>query len=124
MSAGRDSNVGIGGLLRLCRPVRSRHWCPRQGRHHRRALHWTRASWAGNAPMHSTRTAVLAMLVALLLPTPAVWAETAPPDRSNTAGLISAELAKKCRALASSLLPARSVGWALGSAQGGRHRHR
>jgi len=53
--------------------------------------------------MHSTRTtrtAVLAMVVALLLPSPAVMAETAPPDRSKTAGPISAELAKKCRALA------------------------
>jgi len=36
--------------------------------------------------MHSTRTAVLAMLVALLVPSPAVMAETAPPDRSKTAG--------------------------------------
>jgi len=54
--------------------------------------------------MHSTRTAVLAMLVALLLPAPAVLAETAPPDRSKTAGPISAELAKKCRALAISRL--------------------
>jgi len=40
------------------------------------------------------------MLVVLLLPAPAVQAETAPPDRSKTAGPISAELAKKCRALA------------------------
>jgi len=40
------------------------------------------------------------MLVALLLPAPAVLAETAPSDRSKTAGPISAELAKKCRALA------------------------
>src|SRR5258708_36759378 len=110
MIAWRDSNVDIGGTLRLCRPVRRRHWCPRQGRHHRRALHWTRASWAGNAPMHSTRTAVLAMLVALLLPTPAVRAETAPPDRSNTAGLISAELAKKCRALAIKAHPTERAG--------------
>src|SRR5262249_50405473 len=46
--------------------------------------------------MHSTRTALLAMLVVLLLPAPAVLAETAPPDRSKTAGPISAELAKKC----------------------------
>jgi len=52
------------------------------------------------ALMHSTRTSVLAMLVALLLPAPAVMAETVPPDRSKTAGPISAELAKKCRALA------------------------
>jgi hypothetical protein len=50
--------------------------------------------------MHSTRTAVLAMLVALLLPAPAMLAETAPPDRSKTADPVSAELAKKCRALA------------------------
>ena len=47
------------------------------------------------ALMHSTRTEALAMLVALLLPAPAVMAETAPPDRSKTAGPISAELAKK-----------------------------
>jgi hypothetical protein len=40
------------------------------------------------------------MLVVLLLPAPAVLAETVPPDRSKTAGPISVELAKKCRALA------------------------
>ena len=50
--------------------------------------------------MHSTRAAVLAMLVALLLPAPAVLAETPPAGRSKTASPISAELAKKCRALA------------------------
>ena len=62
------------------------------------------------APMHSTRTAVLAMLVALLLPAPAVLAETAPPDRSKTAGPISAELAKKCRALAIKAHPTERAG--------------
>jgi hypothetical protein len=50
--------------------------------------------------MHSTRTAVFAMLVALLLPAPTVMAQAAPPDRSKAAGQISAELAKKCRSLA------------------------
>src|SRR5262249_15211003 len=60
--------------------------------------------------MHSTRTAVLAMLVALLLPAPAVLAETVPPDRSKTAGPISAELAKKCRALAIKAHPTKPAG--------------
>jgi hypothetical protein len=60
--------------------------------------------------MHSTRTAVLAMLVALLLPAAALLAETAPPDRSKTAGPISAELAKKCRALAIKAQPTKPVG--------------
>jgi hypothetical protein len=40
------------------------------------------------------------MLAVLLLSAPAARAETAPPERSKTAGPISAELAKKCRALA------------------------
>jgi len=62
------------------------------------------------APMHSTRTAVLAMLVALLLPAPAVLPETAPPDRSKTAGPMSAELAKKCRALAITAHPTERAG--------------
>ena len=62
------------------------------------------------APMHSTRTAVFAMLVALLLPAPAVLAETAPSDRSKTAGPISAELAKKCRALAIKAHPTERAG--------------
>jgi hypothetical protein len=52
------------------------------------------------AAMHSPRTAILAILVALILSAPAVLAETSPPVRSNTAGPISVELAKKCRALA------------------------
>src|SRR5438876_10894135 len=60
--------------------------------------------------MHSTRTAVLAMLVALLLSAPAVLAETAPPDRSKTAGPISAELAKKCRALTIKAHPTKPAG--------------
>jgi hypothetical protein len=60
--------------------------------------------------MHSTRTAVLAMLIALLLSAPAVLAETAPPDRSKTAGPISAELAKKCRALAIKAHPTKPAG--------------
>jgi hypothetical protein len=60
--------------------------------------------------MHSTRTAVLAMLVALLLPAPAMMAENAPPDRSKTAGRISAELAKKCRALAIKAHPTERAG--------------
>jgi hypothetical protein len=50
------------------------------------------------------------MLVVLLLPAPAVRAETAPPDRSKTAGPISAELAKKCRALAIKAHPTKPVG--------------
>jgi len=62
------------------------------------------------APMHSTRTAVFAMLVALLLPAPAVLAETAPSDRSKTAGPISAELAKTCRALAIKAHPTERAG--------------
>ena len=62
------------------------------------------------ALMHSTRTGVLAMLVALLLPAPAVLAETAPPDRSKTAGPISAELAKKCRVLAIEAHPTERAG--------------
>jgi hypothetical protein len=41
------------------------------------------------ATMHSTRTVVLAMLVALLLPAPTLLAETAPTDRSKTAGRAS-----------------------------------
>jgi hypothetical protein len=49
------------------------------------------------------------MLVALLLPAPAVMAETAPPDRSKT-GPISAELAKKCRALAIKAHPTERAG--------------
>jgi len=60
--------------------------------------------------MHSTRTAVLIMLVALLLSAPAVLAETAPPDRSKTAGPISAEVAKKCRALAIKAHPTKPAG--------------
>jgi hypothetical protein len=60
--------------------------------------------------MPSTRTTVLAMLVALLLPAPAVLAETAPPDRSKTTGPISAELAKKCRALAIKAHPTERAG--------------
>jgi hypothetical protein len=59
--------------------------------------------------MHSTRTAVLAMLVALLLPAAAMLAETAPPDRSP-AGPISAELAKKCRALTIKAHPTKPAG--------------
>jgi hypothetical protein len=53
------------------------------------------------------------MLVALLLPAPAVLAETAQPDRSKTAGPISAELAKKCRALAikARLRPSSGLQW-------------
>ena len=62
------------------------------------------------AAMNSTRTTVLAMLVALLLPAPAVLAETAPPDRSKTAGPISAELAKKCRELSIKTHPTRPAG--------------
>jgi hypothetical protein len=62
------------------------------------------------ALMHSTRTGVLAMLVALLLPAPAVLAETAPPDRSKAAGPISAELAKKCRELSIKTHPTRPAG--------------
>jgi hypothetical protein len=68
--------------------------------------------------MHSTRTAVLAMLVVLLLPAPAVRAETAPPDRSKTAGPISAELAKKCRALAIKAHPNKPAGRAYAQAPG------
>ena len=60
--------------------------------------------------MHSTRTAVLAMLVALLLPAPTLLAETAPPDRSKTADRISAELGKKCRALAIKAHPPKPAG--------------
>jgi hypothetical protein len=60
--------------------------------------------------MHSRRTAVLAMLVVLLLPAPAVLAETAPPNRPKTAGPISAELAKKCRALAIKAHPTKPAG--------------
>ena len=41
-----------------------------------------------------------AIFIALFIPATAALAETAPPARSNTAGPISAELAKKCRALA------------------------
>ena len=67
--------------------------------------------------MHSTRTALLAMLVVLLLPAPAVLAETAPPDRSKTAGPISAELAKKCRALAIKAHPNKPAGRAYAQAQ-------
>ena len=62
------------------------------------------------AAMNSTRTTVLAMLVALLLPAPAVLAETAPPDRSKAAGPISAELAKKCRELSIKTHPTRPAG--------------
>jgi hypothetical protein len=50
------------------------------------------------------------MLVVLLLPAPVVRAETAPPDRSKTAGPISAELAKKCRALAIKAHPTERAG--------------
>jgi hypothetical protein len=50
------------------------------------------------------------MVVALLLPAPAVMAETAPPDRSKTAGPISAELAKKGRALAIKAHPTERAG--------------
>jgi hypothetical protein len=60
--------------------------------------------------MHSTRTAVLAMLVALLLLAPAVMAETALPDRSKSAGPISTELANKCRALAIKAHPTERAG--------------
>ena len=49
------------------------------------------------------------MLVALLLPAPAV-AETAPPDRSKAAGPTSAEPAKKCRALAIKAHPTERAG--------------
>jgi hypothetical protein len=62
------------------------------------------------AAMNSTRTTVLAMLIALLLPAPAVLAETAPSDRSKTAGPISAELAKKCRAPAIKAYPTERAG--------------
>jgi hypothetical protein len=62
------------------------------------------------APMHSTRTAVLAMLIALLLPAPAVLAEPAPSDRSKTAGPIRAELAKKCRELSVKAHPTERAG--------------
>jgi hypothetical protein len=74
---------------------------------------WLGGSLASKHPggtMHSRRTAVLAMLVALLLPAPAVMAETAPRDRSKTAGPISAELAKKCRALAIKAHPTERAG--------------
>jgi len=57
------------------------------------------------------------MLVVLLLPAPAVRAETAPPDRSKTAGPISAELAKKCRALAIKAHPNKPAGRAYAQAQ-------
>ena len=60
--------------------------------------------------MHSTRTAVFAMLVALPLPAPAVMAQAAPPDRSKAAGPISAELAKKCRSLAIKAHPTERAG--------------
>jgi len=50
------------------------------------------------------------MLVALLLPAPALLAETAPADRSKTAGPISAELAKKCRELSIKAHPTERVG--------------
>jgi hypothetical protein len=43
-------------------------------------------------------------------PVAAVLAETAPPDRSKTAGPISAELAKKCRALAIKAHPTKPAG--------------
>ena len=70
------------------------------------------------APMHSTRTAVFAMLVALLLSAPAVLAETAPSDRSKTAAPISAELAKKCRALAIKAHPTERAGSRAGTYAG------
>jgi len=49
------------------------------------------------------------MLVALLFPAPAVLAETTPSARSK-AGPISAELAKKCRALAIKTHPTKPAG--------------
>jgi len=50
------------------------------------------------------------MLIALLLPAPAVLAETAPSDRSKTAGPIGAELAKKCRELSIKAHPTERAG--------------
>jgi hypothetical protein len=50
------------------------------------------------------------MLIALLLPAPAVLAETAPSDRSKTAGPIRAELAKKCRELSIKAHPTERAG--------------
>jgi hypothetical protein len=50
--------------------------------------------------MHSKAIAVLTILVAFVFSAMAALAETVPPARSDTAGPISAELAKKCRALA------------------------
>jgi hypothetical protein len=50
--------------------------------------------------MPSAIIPVPAILVALVIPATAALAETVPPARSDTAGSISADLAKKCRALA------------------------
>ena len=69
------------------------------------------------ALMYSARTAVLALLVASLLRAPTVLAQTAPADRSKTAGPISAELAKKCRALAIKAHPTERAGRAYAQAQ-------
>jgi hypothetical protein len=62
--------------------------------------------------MPSAIIPVLAILVAPALPATAALAETVPPARSDTAGPISAELAKKCRALAIKAHPTERAGTA------------
>ena len=59
--------------------------------------------------MHSTAIAITATLIVALL-TPAARAETAPPAGSDTVGPISAEVAKKCRALAIKAHPTERAG--------------
>ena len=60
--------------------------------------------------MHSTTTAMTAALIVVALLTYSVRAETAQPAPSDTAGQISAELAKKCRALAIKARPTERAG--------------
>ena len=60
--------------------------------------------------MHSKAIAVLTILVAFVFSAMAALAETVPPARSDTAGSISADLAKKCRALAIKAHPTERAG--------------
>jgi hypothetical protein len=60
--------------------------------------------------MRSAIIPVPAILVAFVLSAMAARAETVPPARSDTAGSISAELAKKCRALAIKAHPTERAG--------------
>jgi hypothetical protein len=60
--------------------------------------------------MHSTTIAITATLIVVALLAYSVRAETAQPAPSDTAGPISAELAKKCRALATKAHPTERAG--------------